>query len=170
MPARKRRRGSRWICSARCNAMKIQKIDQTLTESAARTMREGVVQQSTNVTAFSRHLSELSEAKYQEYLTQMLGSITEQGERMAKRADLSEFHRYRELIRKVLDETVSNGFAFRKYRKFDTRGRNKTFAIIQCINSKLDEMLRMLLAEEADHIALLSSVEDIRGMLVDMLM
>ena len=150
--------------------MKIHKIDHPLTESAARATREGQVQQSAGVTAFSRHLSELSEVKYQNYLTQLMGGIAEQGERMAKRADLSEFHRYREMIRKLLDETVSNGFAFRKYRKFDTRGRNKTFAIIQCINDKLDEMLKMLLAEEADHIALLSTVEDIRGMLVDMLL
>ncbi|MEA4970112.1 MAG: YaaR family protein [Candidatus Pelethousia sp.] len=150
--------------------MKIQKIDQTLTESAARAAREGQVQQSAGVTAFSRHLSELSQGKYVDYLTQLMGGIAEQGERMAKRAALSEFHRYREMIRKLLDETVSNGFAFHKYRKFDTRGRNKTFAIIQCINDKLDEMLKMLLAEEADHIALLSTVEDIRGMLVDMLL
>ena len=89
---------------------------------------------------------------------------------MAKRADLREFHRYREMIRKLLDETVSNGFAFRKFRKFDMRGRNKTYAIIQCVNEKLDEILKALLSEEADHLALLSSVDDIRGMLVDLLM
>ena len=59
------------------------------------------------------------------YIQQMVGAITEQGEKMAKRADLSEFHRYREMIRKLLDEIVSNSYAFRKYRKFDTRGRNK---------------------------------------------
>lgn len=150
--------------------MKIQKINQSLSENAARPMRDEAVQPSAGAMPFSRHLNELSEGRYQAYVIQLVGSIAEQGERMAKRADLSEFHRYREMIRKLLDETVSNGFAFRKYRKFDTRGRNKTFAIIQCINEKLDEILRNLLATEADHITLLSTVDDIRGMLVDMLM
>lgn len=150
--------------------MKIEKINQPLAEGAPRAPREEAVQSSASVTSFSRHLSDLSETKYQVYLNQLVGSISEQGERMAKRADLSEFHRYKEMIRKLLDETVSNGFAFRKYRKFDTRGRNKTFAMIQCINDKLDALLKSLLASEADHIALLSTVEDIRGMLVDMLL
>ncbi|MEA5058854.1 MAG: YaaR family protein [Candidatus Pelethousia sp.] len=150
--------------------MKIQKINQPLSENAARTIRDEAVQQNASTMPFSRHLSELSESRYEAYITQLIGTIAEQGERMVKRADLSEFHRYREMIRKLLDETVSNGFAFRKYRKFDTRGRNKTFALVQCINDKLDEILKNLLATEADHIALLSTVDDIRGMLVDMLM
>ena len=150
--------------------MKIQKIDQPLADPAARLPRDEAAQPSASSVHFSRHLTELSESRYQAYISQLVGSIAEQGERMAKRADLREFHRYREMIRKLLDETVSNGFAFRKFRKFDMRGRNKTYAIIQCVNEKLDEILKALLSEEADHLALLSSVDDIRGMLVDLLM
>jgi len=135
-----------------------------------RPAREDPVQEPFNTVSFSRHLNQLSENKYQAYISNLVGSITEQGKRMAKRADLSDFHRYKEMIRRLLDETVSNGFAFRKFRKFDLRGRNKTYALIQCINEKLDEILKILLEEEADHLALLSSVDDIRGMLVDMLM
>lgn len=150
--------------------MKIQKINQPLSESTARPLREDAVQPSPSTLPFSRHLSDLSESRYQAYIAQLVGTIAEQGERMAKRADLSEFHRYREMIRRLLDETVSNGFAFRKYRKFDTRGRNRTFALIQCVNDKLDEILRNLLQDEADHLALLSTVDDIRGMLVDLLL
>lgn len=150
--------------------MKIQQINQQPLEGGPRIAREGVVQEPSNVMSFSRHLTDMSESRYESYISQLVGSITEQGERMAKRADLSEFHRYREMIRKLLDETVSNGFAFRKFRKFDTRGRNKTYALIQRVNEKLDEILRVLLQEEAGHIDLLSTVDDIRGMLVDLLM
>ena len=150
--------------------MKIQKVSQPFTESSTHALHEDAVQPNANVMPFTRHLSELSEGRYQTYIQQMVGAITEQGEKMAKRADLSEFHRYREMIRKLLDEIVSNSYAFRKYRKFDTRGRNKTFALIQCVNDKLDEMLKTLLQEETDHLALLSSVDDIRGMLVDLLL
>lgn len=150
--------------------MKIQQINQQPLEGGPRIVREGPVQEPSNVMTFSRHLTDMSESRYENYISQLIGSIAEQGERMAKRADLSEFHRYREMIRKLLDETVSNGFAFRKFRKFDTRGRNKTYALIQRVNEKLDELLRMLLEEEASHIDLLSTVDDIRGMLVDMLM
>lgn len=149
---------------------KIQKINQPPMEGGPRLIRQEPVQPPDNVVAFSRHITDMSESRYQAYISQLVGSIAEQGERMAKRADLSEFHRYREMIRKLLDETVSNGFAFRKFRKFDLKGRNKTFALIQCINEKLDEILRILLQEEADHLALLNSVDDIRGLLVDLMM
>lgn len=141
-----------------------------MADATARIVREEAAPETTTQVSFSRHLTDLSESRYQTYISQLVGSIAEQGERMAKRADLREFHRYREMIRKLLDETVSNGFAFRKFRKFDMRGRNKTYAIIQRVNEKLDEILRVLLSEEADHLALLSSVDDIRGMLVDLLM
>lgn len=149
---------------------KIQKINQPPMEGSPRLVRQEPMQPPVNTLSFARHITDMSESRYTAYISQLVGSIAEQGERMAKRADLSEFHRYREMIRKLLDETVSNGFAFRKFRKFDLKGRNKTFALIQCINERLDEILKVLLQEEADHLALLDSVDDIRGLLVDLLM
>lgn len=150
--------------------MKIQKIDYPLTESAARVIREEAVAPASQAAPFARHLTELSEEKYHLYISQLIDDITEQGKRMTQKADLREFHKYREMVRRLIDETVSNSFSFSKFRKFDVRGRNKTFALVQRINEKLEEMTEQLLSEEADHIALLRSVDDIRGMLVDMLM
>ncbi|MDL2218294.1 YaaR family protein [Christensenellaceae bacterium OttesenSCG-928-M15] len=150
--------------------MKIQKIDQPIAENAARIVRDETAQRVNASAPFERHLTELNEEKYHLFISELIGDITEQGKRMAQKADLREFHKYRELVKRLMDETVSNGFSFNKFRKFDIRGRNKTFALIQRINSKLEEITEQLLAEEADHIALLKSVDDIRGMLVDMLM
>lgn len=150
--------------------MKIQKIDQPMTESAARVVRDEAVAPVSHAAPFERHLTELSTERYHLYISGLIEDITDQGKRMAQKADLREFHKYREMLRRLMDEVVSNGFSFQKYRKFDLRGRNKTFALIQKINEKLEEMANQLLQEEADHIALLRSVDDIRGMLVDMLM
>jgi len=76
----------------------------------------------------------------------------------------------REMIRQLLNETVSNGFAFRKFRKYDARGRSKTFALIEKINARLEEVMNEFLKGEADHISLLRSIDDIRGLLVDLFM
>ena len=150
--------------------MKIQKIDHPLTDNTARISREEALPRVQEAMPFERHLTELSESKYQAYINELVDSITEQGKRMAQKADLREFHKYREMIKRLLDETISNGFSFHKFRKFDIRGRNKTFALIQRINSELEEMTNQLLQDETEHIALLRSVDDIRGMLVDSLM
>ena len=150
--------------------MKIQKIDQAFAENAARLTRDESSLPVQSAVPFERHLTQMSEERYHLYISGLVGDITEQGKKMSERADLREFHKYRDMIRRLIDETVSNGFSFQKFRKFDIRGRNKTFALIQRINTKLEEITNALLQEETDHIALLKSVDEIAGMLVDMLM
>lgn len=150
--------------------MKIQKINQPFMEQTQAIVKDEAAQSHTNSVEFKRQLSELTNAQHEQYVKGLIDDISAQGALLAKRADLREFHKYKEMIRSLINETVSNGFAFSKFRKFDARGRNKTFAIIQQINTRLDEMTAKLLEEEADHIELLRSVDDIRGMLVDLLM
>lgn len=150
--------------------MKVQKINQSFADSAAKVTREESIAEVQSSMPFERHLTQLSQSNYEQYVNGLLQNIAEQGERMAKRADLKELHKYREMIRQFMQEAVSNGFSFSKTRKFDSRGRNKSFALIQRINEKLDEMTQALLSEEADHIELMKNVDEIRGMLVDLLM
>lgn len=119
--------------------------------------------------AFQRHLTDMGQDQYDQYLMNLTASIAEQGEKVARHADVAEFLKYREMIRQLMDEVVSNGYAFAKKRRFDARGRSRTMAMVQLLNEKLDDMLKMVLQDEADHIALLSAVDDIRGMLVDIL-
>jgi uncharacterized protein YaaR (DUF327 family) len=44
------------------------------------------------------------------------------------------------------------------------------YAVVKRINQKLDEMTAEVLREQTDNIRLLSIVDDIRGMLVDLLL
>lgn len=150
--------------------MKIQKVNTPFVESSALVAKDGTEAMAANEVSFRAKLTDLQGSQYEKYIENLAGDIVKQGEIVAKHADLREFHKYRELIRRLVDETASNAFSFSKFRKFDGRGRNKTFAIIKRINEKLDEMTQELLKNETDHIALLRSVDDIRGMLLDMLM
>ncbi len=150
--------------------MKISKINHPLAESSARVVSDDAIKEPSTVLTFQRSMSNLTDARLESHIAVLVSDITEQGKRMSERADMREFHRYREMIRSLMDEIVSNGFAFSKFRKFDARGRNRTFALIEKVNAKLEEIMNELLRNEVDHLMLLSSVDDIRGMLVDMLM
>ncbi len=98
----------------------------------------------------------------------LVRTIEEQGKRIKERADMSELQKYRENITKLINETVSNGFAFHKEGKLGPNGRSKIFAMIKTVNEKLDSLTKKILSEEKDNISLLDEVDDIRGLLVDM--
>ena len=100
----------------------------------------------------------------------LMADITRQGEVVAKRADMGELQKYRAMVTSLINETVSNGFAFKKSGGMNSRGRSKVFAMIQQVNEKLDNMTKKILEEQKDNLDLLNDVDDIRGLLVDMYM
>ena len=117
---------------------------------------------------FSRQKHDSDAAEYEQYLKALKGRILDQGEIVGKKADIAEFYKYRTLISELLNETVSNAYAFSKTSQFDLRGRHKVFALIRKVNVKLDELAAGILKNEAENIKLLSIVDDIRGMIVDL--
>ena len=133
------------------------------TTAAAQTAQE-------KAQVFSRTLSDLSGAALRRHAQECVSAIVEQGRQVVKKADIAEFRKYREMIRSLLDETVSNAFEFSKSMRFDAKGRAKTVAVIKKIDKKLESIMDNLLADQADEIQLISDVDEIRGMLVDMFM
>ena len=117
---------------------------------------------------FQRHKHDTSTAEYERYIRELTQKIQRQGELVSNKADLAEFQKYRELISELLNETVSNSYAFCKTSQFDARGRHKVFALIRNVNKQLDELAAEILKHEADTIKLLAIVDDIRGLLVDL--
>lgn len=117
---------------------------------------------------FSRQKHDSDAAEYEQYLKALKGRILEQGEIVGKKADIAEFYKYRALISELLNETVSNAYQFSRTSQFDQRGRHKVFALIRKVNVKLDELAAEILKNEAENIKLLSIVDDIRGLIVDL--
>lgn len=118
--------------------------------------------------SFKREMTALGAQEYEKHIKQMTDDIFAQGERVAKKADIKELQKYREMITKLLNETVSNSYEFSKSANLDRRGRHRVFATINKINDTLDEMTKDILEGQKDNLNLLNKVDDIRGMLVDL--
>ena len=119
---------------------------------------------------FRRTLTDLTKEMYASRLAGMKKGIDEQGERLAERVDVKEFEKYRRLIREFLDEIVSNGYTFLKEDAYASRGRHRYIATVQIVDEKLDELGKEVMKEQADKIEILSRIDDIRGLLLDMMM
>jgi len=119
---------------------------------------------------FSRTLTNLSREVHEARLVEMKNAIDEQGKLLEDRVDVREFEKYRRLLRDFLDEIVSNGYTFCKEDAYASRGKHRYIATVRVINEKLDEMGKEFLKEQADRIEILHRIDDIRGLLLDLMM
>jgi len=119
---------------------------------------------------FRRTLTDLSRDMYVARLQELKSGIDEQGKLLADRADVKEFEKYRRLIREFLDEIVSNGYTFSKEDAYASRGRHRYIATVKVIDEKLDELGKEVMKEQADKIEMIHKIDDIRGLLLDVMM
>ncbi|MCL1820009.1 MAG: YaaR family protein, partial [Oscillospiraceae bacterium] len=103
--------------------------------------------------AFERHMSGIDKGNYMEKLTELSVNISKQGEMVAKRCDILELKRYREMIAEYMGEAVRFAFEFKKQSTLDARGRHRMYALIKRINQKLEELTKQILEGEADNLA-----------------
>ncbi|MCL2078494.1 MAG: YaaR family protein [Oscillospiraceae bacterium] len=120
--------------------------------------------------AFHRTLTDLSQERLTEKLSGMRNDIEEQAKRLSDRVDVKEFEKYRRLIREFLDEIVSNGYTFSREDAYASRGRHRYIATIKIIDEKLDELGKEVMKEQSDKIEVLNKIDDIRGLLLDIMM
>ena len=120
--------------------------------------------------AFRRTLTDMSKEIYTARIAEMKEEIDKQGKLLADRVDVRELEKYRRLIREFLDEIVSNGYTFSREDAYASRGRHRYIATVQIVDEKLDEIGKEVLKEQADKIEILNKVDDIRGLLLDLMM
>ena len=96
--------------------------------------------------------------------------IAEQGKKLADKIDIKELRIYKRMISDFLEEAVGNSRKFSKQSYLDKRGRHKVYAVIKKVNEELDELTREVLSEEKDRIMILKRLDDIKGLILDIIM
>ena len=119
---------------------------------------------------FRRTLTDLSKEMYVARIQELKKKIDEQGSRLADRVDVKEFEKYRGFIREFIDEIVSNGYTFSREDAYASRGRHRYIATVRIVDEKLDELGKEVMKEQADKIEILGKIDDIRGLLLDLMM
>ena len=74
---------------------------------------------------------------------------------------------YRELIKDFMNEIVNRSHKFSRENFLDRRGRHRVYGMIKLVDKNLDELAAALLAEEKDGIEILSKIDEIQGLLLD---
>ena len=109
----------------------------------------------------------IDEKDLQEKLNSMMEQITVQGDKISKHMDIKDMKKYRELVKGFLNEVVSRSHEFSRENFLDRRGRHRVYGIVRLVDKNLDDLAGELVKDEKDHLAIISKIDDIRGLLLD---
>ncbi|MEW5693380.1 MAG: YaaR family protein [Candidatus Hydrogenedentota bacterium] len=104
-------------------------------------------------------------SKYE--LEKLIREIDEIGKVLPKTGSLSVFARYKALIQEFLRKVIPDLYRVveKKHRRFVEN--EKIYLIAEDINEKLEELADELVKKEKNNLNILSKVDDIRGLLLD---
>ncbi|HOM02504.1 MAG TPA: YaaR family protein [Acetivibrio sp.] len=119
---------------------------------------------------FKRHLKEFDNRNHEERIRALVSQIEEQGKKLSQKVDVRELKIYKRLISDFLDEVLHHSHMFSKDSYLDRRGRYKVYATVKKINAELDELTKEVLDSEGDNINILQRIEDIRGLVLDLML
>ena len=114
-------------------------------------------------------VSHVEEQELQARLSGLMEEITMQGEKLGKKRDVRDMKKYRGLIKEFMNEIVSHSHSFSRENFLDRKGRHRVYGIIRLVDENLDALAKELMKDEQDHLAILSKIGEIRGLLLDIL-
>jgi uncharacterized protein YaaR (DUF327 family) len=114
-------------------------------------------------------ISQIEDQNLQARLNFMLDEISAQGKKLGKHMDVRDMKHYRELIKEFMNEIVSRSHKFTRENFLDRKGRHRVYTMIKLVNKELDELALELIKDEKDHILILNKIDEIRGLLIDIL-
>ena len=114
-------------------------------------------------------MSSIEDSSLQERLSVMMEEITMQGKKLGKHMDIRDMKHYRRLIKEFMNEVVSRSHKFSRENFLDRRGRHRVYGMIKRVDAVLDELAGELLKDEKDALTILGKVDEIRGMLLDII-
>ena len=114
-------------------------------------------------------VSHIEDATLKEHIQALMGEISEQGKKIAKKKDVRDMKKYRGLIKEFMNEIINRSHAFERENFLDRRGRHRVYGIIKLIDKNLDELAEELIKDEKDNIAILNKIDEIRGLILDIL-
>ncbi|NLK22062.1 MAG: YaaR family protein [Epulopiscium sp.] len=114
-------------------------------------------------------LSKIDESELQHKLGKMIDDITIQGKKLADHMDVKDLKKYKIMVSEFMNEVVSRSHQFSRENFLDKRGRHRVYGIVKKVNENLDELAQELITKEKDHLRILSKVDEIRGLLLDIM-
>ncbi len=120
--------------------------------------------------SFDSFLHDNQYRSLKEKLALLMDNIKEQGQKLADRVTLEDLMLYKKMIAQFLDISVRQMLQFNKDNYLDRSGRHHIYALVKKVDENLEALTKEVLSSQTDHIKILSYIDDIRGLLLDMML
>ena len=104
------------------------------------------------------------------HLEKLYSQIGQQADKLSEKLDINEVVRYKKLVREFLNVAVKNSHQFSKQNFLDRRGRHRVYCIVKNVDRELTELTKDFLSQETDRLSIIKRLDNIRGLLLDVLM
>lgn len=118
---------------------------------------------------FKNKLMEVEQEHIRDQLKILYDKIEVQSEKLRDKLFIEDLVQYKKLVKEFLDVTVNNSHVFYKENSLDRRGRHRVYSLVKKVDNELDELTKDFLNIENNRIKILRRLDDIRGLLLDIL-
>lgn len=119
---------------------------------------------------FRDNLGNQMKEDFKKRVASLLDEMTELAPLLADKMDLTLFERYRGQMKELLSEIVKNAYRFNSEHVMEFNGRQRVFATLNVVDKMLDDLAKDLLEQNRGKLDYLSRIDEIRGLILDMLL
>jgi uncharacterized protein YaaR (DUF327 family) len=105
----------------------------------------------------------------EEALQELLDDVHSSGDELKRRPFPEEIKQYKRAVRNFLHHVVENGYAIEERTSGVNLKKRKKFTLVQVVDRKLESLAASILASQVSQIELLARIDEIAGLLVDLL-
>jgi uncharacterized protein YaaR (DUF327 family) len=119
---------------------------------------------------FQGHLGSSLKDSYRRQVDELFDELSGLSDTLLKSMDITTFEKYRGMIRELLGGIIRNAYHLSTEQTMDRHGRQRAFESVTVIDNKLDELARDVLDQNKEKLDFLSRVDEIRGLIMDLLL
>ena len=108
--------------------------------------------------------------KIKSELEKIFNKISAQSDKIGEKVYLKDIIEYKKLVKEFLNVATSNSHQFSNENFLDRKGRFRNYSTVRTIDRELETLTRDFISGQIDHMGVLKKMDDIRGMLLDIMM
>ena len=117
---------------------------------------------------FAKKLEDATQKQSRQSLEALLGQIQEEGKHLAAHPTMAALEKFKELVKKFLDETVPGSYKLKVTRSSQSASQQKLYLVVEEVDAKMAELTQQIVSGQRDGLKLLATVDQVRGLLMDL--
>ena len=151
------------------NLESINRVTQTIKSQEVQSTQNVQRDLKPNQSEFLKRFEKIKSDDVRVKLESIFGEIVDKSERLKETLSLKELMEYKKLVKEFMGIAVENSHVFSQNNSLDRRGRRRVYSMINQVDRELDSITRDFVSNHVDHAKVLSSIDVIRGLLVDIM-